>query len=80
MCVFRHPWHVWPNRVRWIRGSSINQICVTEIPCAHLIEEFVHLAGILDAHSRSVVGWTIEFTSASGSGDASAESGYFMGS
>jgi transposase InsO family protein len=56
----RHPWHVWPNLVRWIQTTGVNQLWVADITYVRLKEEFVYLAVVLDAHSRRVVGWAIE--------------------
>jgi transposase InsO family protein len=51
---------VWPNLVRWIQTTGLNQLWVADITYVRLKEEFVYLAVVLDAHSRRVVGWAIE--------------------
>ncbi len=56
----RHTEHVWPNRARWMRTTGINQLWVADITYVRLKQEFVYLAVVLDAHSRCVVGWSIE--------------------
>ena len=56
----KHRWHVWPNLVRWIHTTGMNQVWVADITYVRLQEEFVYLAVVLDAHSRRVVGWAIE--------------------
>jgi putative transposase len=56
----KHAWHVWPNLARGMQTSGINQLWVADITYVRLNEEFVYLAVVLDAHSRCVVGWTIE--------------------
>lgn len=56
----RHSWRVWPNLVRGIRTTGLNQLWVADITYIHLREEFVFLAVVLDAHSRRVVGWRID--------------------
>ena len=56
----KHRWHVWPNLVRWIQTTGMNQVWVADITYVRLQEEFVYLAVVLDAHSRRVVGWAIE--------------------
>lgn len=56
----RHQWHVWPNLVRWLQTTGVNQVWVADITYVRLQEEFVYLAVVLDAHSRRVVGWSIE--------------------
>jgi transposase InsO family protein len=56
----KHSWHVWPNLVRGIQTTGLNQVWVADITYVRLQEEFVYLAVVLDAHSRRVVGWAVE--------------------
>lgn len=56
----RHAWRVWPNLVRSIETTGVNQLWVADITYVRLNEEFVYLAVVLDAHSRRVVAWAIE--------------------
>jgi len=56
----KHQWHVWPNLVRWMQTTGVNQVWVADITYVRLQEEFVYLAVVLDGHSRRVVGWAIE--------------------
>lgn len=56
----RHEWRVWPNLARGIQTTAINQLWVSDITYIRLLEEFVFLAVILDAHSRRVIGWGLE--------------------
>jgi putative transposase len=56
----KHPWHVWPNLVRGMQTTGVNQVWVADITYVRLREEFVYLAVVLDGHSRRVVGWAIE--------------------
>ena len=56
----RHGWQVFPNLVRWIKTTAINQIWVADITYVRLNEEFAYLAVVIDVHSRRVVGWAIE--------------------
>ena len=56
----RHSWHVWPNLIRGIQTTGLNQLWVADITYLHLREEFVFLAVVLDAHSRRAVGWAID--------------------
>ena len=56
----QHPWPVWPNLVRGMQTTALNQVWVADITYVRLIEEFVYLAVVLDAHSRRVVGWAME--------------------
>jgi len=56
----KHSWRVWPNLIRGIQTTGLNQLWVADITYVRLREEFVFLAVILDAHSRRVVGWGID--------------------
>jgi len=56
----KHSWRVWPNLIRGIQTTGLNQLWVADITYIRLREEFVFLAVVLDAHSRRVVGWAID--------------------
>ena len=56
----KHSWQVWPNLVRGIETTGLNQVWVADITYVRLREEFVYVAIVLDAHSRRAVGWAIE--------------------
>ncbi len=56
----RHQWRVWPNLARGIETTRINQLWVADITYIRLREQFVFLAIVLDAHSRRVVGWSLD--------------------
>lgn len=56
----RHQWRVWPNLARGIETTGINQLWVADITYIRLSEQFVFLAIVLDAHSRRVVGWSLD--------------------
>lgn len=56
----QHCWPVWPNLVRGIQTTGLNQLWVADITYIRLQEEFVYLAVVLDAHSRRIVGWALE--------------------
>jgi transposase InsO family protein len=43
-----------------MQTDAINQLWVSDITYIHLNEEFVYLAVVLDAHSRRVIGWSLE--------------------
>jgi putative transposase len=55
----RHNLPVYPNLVRTINPSAINQLWVADITYVRLRTEFVYLAVILDAFSRRVIGWAL---------------------
>jgi putative transposase len=56
----RHSWHVVPNLARGMVPTSLDQLWVADITYIRLQEEFAYLAIVLDAFSRSVVGWALE--------------------
>ena len=55
----RHDWKIVPNLVRDLQLTGPNQLWVADITYIHLQEEFVFLAVVLDAFSRTVVGWAM---------------------
>ena len=44
--------------------KGINQLWIADITYIRLEEEFIYLAVILDAHSRRVIGWSLDDTMA----------------
>ena len=56
----QHIWPVYPNLVRGIQTTDINQLWVADITYIKLREEFVFVAVVLDAHSRRVIGWNLD--------------------
>jgi putative transposase len=55
----RHSFRIYPNLVKDIRLTSVNQVWIADITYIRLLYEFVYLAAILDAFSRKVVGWAL---------------------
>jgi len=55
----RHSFRVYPNLVKDIQLSAINQVWIADITYIRLLHDFVYLAAILDAFSRKVVGWAL---------------------
>ena len=55
----RHPFRIYPNLVRNIQLTRINQVWIADLTYIRLLYEFVYLAAILDAFSRKVVGWAL---------------------
>jgi putative transposase len=55
-----HGWRVFPNLVRGIQLSAINQLWVADITYVRLGEEYIYLAVVLDAYSRRVIGWALD--------------------
>jgi putative transposase len=54
-----HGLPVYPNLVRGLLPSRVNQIWVADITYIRVLTGFAFLAAILDAFSRRVVGWAI---------------------
>lgn len=57
-----HAFQVYPNLARHLELSDINQLWVADLTFVRLEEEFVHLAVVLDAYSRRVIGWALHRT------------------
>jgi transposase InsO family protein len=55
----QHRFAVYPNLVRYVQLSAINQVWVSDITYVRLGREFVYLAVVLDLYSRRVVGWAL---------------------
>ena len=55
----KHDCPIWPNRIRALRPTGLDQIWVAAITYVRLAESFVYLAVVLDAFSRRVVGWAL---------------------
>ena len=53
---------VYPNLVRGMVLTGLDQLWVADITYIRLLTEFVFLAVILDAYSRRVIGWALERT------------------
>jgi transposase InsO family protein len=56
----RHSQPIYPNLVRELAVTSINQLWVSDITYIRLQREFIYLAVIMDAFSRRCVGWALE--------------------
>ena len=56
----RHECEVYLNLARRLKLTGINQLWVADITYIRLGREFVYLAVILDAYSRTVVGWEVD--------------------
>jgi transposase InsO family protein len=55
----RHTWKIVPNLVRDLELSGLDQLWVADITYIRLQEQFCYLAVVLDAFSRTVVGWAM---------------------
>jgi putative transposase len=58
----RHGFTVYPNLVKEMVLTNINQLWVADITYIRLQSEFIYLAVILDAYSRRVIGWELDRT------------------
>jgi transposase InsO family protein len=50
----------YPNLAAEMVLTGVNQLWRADITYIRLLEEFVYLAVILDAHSRKVIGWALD--------------------
>ena len=55
-----HARRIYPNLVRELVLSGVNQLWIADLTYIRLLEEFVFLAAILDAFSRRVIGWALD--------------------
>jgi putative transposase len=53
----KHNCPVYPNLIKGLEITGINQVWVADITYIALIKEFAYLAAILDAYSRRVIGY-----------------------
>jgi len=54
-----HAYTRWPNLIRKLVLTGVNQLWVADITYVRLDEAFVYLAVVLDVFSRKVVGWAL---------------------
>jgi putative transposase len=54
-----HAFRIHPNLAQHMELTDVNQLWVADITYVRLLEEFVYLAVVLDAHSRRVIGWAL---------------------
>jgi putative transposase len=55
----KHQLTVYPNLVRDLVLSDINQLWVADITYIRLQRQFIYLAALLDAYSRRCIGWAL---------------------
>jgi putative transposase len=55
----RHPFPRYPNLLRGLLTTGLNQVWVADITYIRILTGFVFLAVILDRHSRRVIGWSV---------------------
>ena len=56
----KHGLHIYPNLAKDMVLTDINQLWVADITYIRLEVEFVYLAVLLDAFSRSCIGWALQ--------------------
>jgi putative transposase len=54
-----HGWPVYPNLVKDVQITGINQVWLADITYIRIRHGFVYLAAILDAFSRKVIGYAV---------------------
>jgi len=54
-----HTLRVYPNLIRCLEVSGLNQLWVADITYIRLEREFVYLSAILDRFSRRCIGWAL---------------------
>jgi len=55
-----HNFPVYPNLIKNISLSGLNQVWASDITYIHLLREFIYLAAIIDIFSRKCIGWEID--------------------
>ena len=55
----KHGHPVYPNLVRKMNITDLNQLWVADLTYVRIVRGFVYLAAILDACSRRVIGWAM---------------------
>ena len=55
----QHPFPRYPNLLRGLITTGLNQVWVADITYIRILTGFVFLAVILDRHSRRVIGWSV---------------------
>lgn len=55
----KHTYPVFPNLIKGLEVTGINQVWVSDITYIRIGTGFVYLAVILDVYSRRVIGWAI---------------------
>ena len=54
-----HPYPVYPNLIKDLNVTDINQVWVADITYSRIVAAFVYIAVILDLYSRKAVGYAI---------------------
>jgi putative transposase len=54
-----HDYEIYPNLIRDIEVTGLNQVWVADITYIRLPHEFIYLAAIIDIFSRKCIGWAL---------------------
>ena len=54
-----HNLKVYPNLIKDIEVTGLNQVWVSDITYIRLLHEFLYLAAIIDIYSRKCIGWAL---------------------
>lgn len=54
-----HNYNIYPNLIKDIKLTGLNQVWVADITYIRLLHEFIYLAAIIDIFSRRCVGWDL---------------------
>jgi transposase InsO family protein len=54
-----HPYPVYPNLIKDVKVTDVNQVWVADITYIRIVTAFVYLAVILDLYSRKAIGYAI---------------------
>lgn len=55
----QHGYRVYPNLLKTVTVTGVNQVWIADITYVRLPHEFVYLAVVLDAYSRRAIGWAL---------------------
>ena len=55
----KHPFPRYPNLLRGLITTGLNEVWVADITYIRILTGFVFLAVVLDRHSRRVIGWSV---------------------
>jgi putative transposase len=54
-----HSFQKYPNLIKDLKTTGLDQVWVSDITYIQLLEEYVYLAVILDLHTRRCIGWAL---------------------
>jgi transposase InsO family protein len=55
----KHSYRIYPNLIKNIEVTGLNQVWVADITYIHLLDDFIYLASIMDLFSRKCIGWDL---------------------